>query len=404
MSDSSYRCHPFFALPLLLTLATATVRAAEDDRLNRHPVQQAWLHDVTISTVTAYTNAGYRITDLEVTSASPFHVTVTLVKNTGAYAKRWYWYVGMTAADVTTKINQLGVRITDLEPYNAGGVLRFAAVFEDNQGRNAKSWWWYYGVQFADLQTFYQNNGARIIDLDKYTVGSTTAYTGVMIRNAGDDALSWSWALNYSGSSVISRLQTLGHQLYDIEKVGDDRYNMISVDNNQSLATWFNVTPTYAETLRRNGNYRIIDIEPYTDGRLTIVMMHNSGFFTAEGTSCGSGFSHTASGNPAPGQSPQFRLNAPSTFTSFVTMMFGAQATSLDLGVVGAPGCRLYVQPSVSIPLLAVGSTNAQLQLPNSSSMIGQSFYTQFAVPQPGLNSLGLLTTNRVKTTVGPVQ
>lgn len=405
MNDSRHYCHPLFALPLLMCLTAVETMAADDDRLNRHPVQQVWVNATTPSVLTSYTNAGYRITDLEIASVSPFRLTASLVKNTGAYAKRWYWFYGMTGADVTTKINQLGVRLTDLEPYDAGGgALRFAALFEDNRGSNAKAWWWYYGMQFADVRTHYQNNNARIIDLERYTIGSTTAYAVVMIRNTGSDALSWSWALNYSGSSVIDRLRSLNHQLYDIEKVGDDRYNMISVNNGQSLATWFNVTPTYAETLRRNGNYRMIDIEPYSDGRLTIVMMHNSGFFTSQGSSCGSGFSHTASGNPAPGQSPQFRLNAPSTFTAFVTLLFGAQATSFDLGGIGAPGCRLYLQPSISVPILAVGSTNVQLRLPSSNSLIGQSLFTQFAVPQPGLNSLGLLTTNRIQTTVGPVQ
>lgn len=404
MNDSPIRCHPLFLLPLLFAVNAATATAAEDDRLNRHPVQQVWLHDTTAATLTSYTNAGYRITDLEVASVSPFKLTATMVKNTGAYAKRWFWYYGQTAADITAKINQLGVRISDIEPYVVNGALRFAVLFEDNRGSNAKAWWWYYGVQFSSLQTYYQANNARIIDLDRYTLGSTTAYAAVMISNTGSDRLSWSWALNYSGSNVISRLQTLGHQLYDIEKVDTDRYNMISVDNNQSLSTWFNVTPTYAETLRRAGNYRIIDIEPYTDGRLTIVMMHNSGYFTAAGTTCASGFSHTATGNPAPGQNVQYRLNAPSSFTGVATLLFGAQASSIDLAAIGAPGCRLYLQPSIVLAVAAFGSTSVQMQMPSSSSLIGQSLFTQFAMPQPGLNSLGLATTNRLQTTVGPVQ
>ncbi|MEZ5966466.1 MAG: hypothetical protein R3F56_21700 [Planctomycetota bacterium] len=404
MNDSRTRCHPLFALPLLAALTTATSLAAEDDRLNRHPVQQVWVHDVAPATVISYTNAGYRITDLEIASVSPFHVTAALVKNTGAYAKRWYWYYNMTGADVTTKINTLGVRIYDLEPYVVNGSLRFAALFEDNRGSNAKSWWWYYGVQFSDLQTAYQNNGARIIDLNRYTIGSTTAYAAVMIRNSGSDALSWSWALNYSGSNVIARLQSLGHQLYDIEKVGDDRYNMISVNNGQSLSTWFNVTPSYAETLRRNGNYRMIDVEPYSDGRLTIVMMRNSGFFTAQGSSCAPGFSHSATGNPAPGQNVQYRLNAPSSFAGVATLLFGAQATSIDLSPIGASGCRLYLQPQIVLGVAGFGTTNVQMQLPTTNSLIGQGLFTQFAVPQPGLNNLGLGTTNRLETTVGPVQ
>lgn len=404
MNDYRNRCHPLFALPLLVALSTATEAAAQEDRLNRHPTQQVWVHDVPASTVINYTNAGYRITDLEIASVSPFTLTAALVKNTGAYAKRWYWYYNMTAADVSTKITQLGVRIYDLEPYVVSGSLRFAALFEDNRGTNAKSWWWYYGVQFSDLQTYYQANGARIVDLNRYTVGSTTAYAAVMVRNSGSDAKSWSWALNYSGSNVISRLQTLGHQLYDIEKVGDDRYNMISVDNNQSLSTWFNVTPTYAETLRRSGNYRMIDVEPYSDGRLTIVMMHNSGFFTAQGSSCASGFSHSATGNPAPGQNVQFRLNAPSSFAGVATLLFGAQAASIDLTPIGATGCRLYLQPQIVLGVAGFGTTDVQMRLPTTNSLIGQSLFTQFAMPQPGQNRLGLATTNRLETTVGPVQ
>lgn len=402
MKNSRSLCHPLFALPILLGLSAVSARA-DDDRLNRHPTQQTWVHNTTTTVIANYVSNGYRITDLEINSVSPFRVTAAMVKNTGAYAKRWYYYYGQTVASISDKINTLGLRITDLEPYNDGGALRFAAVFEDNRGSNARAWWWYVGVQFADLQTAWQANNARIIDLNKYTIGSTTAYAAVMIRNTGSDAQTWSWALNYSAANVIDRMQTIGHRIYDIEKVATDRYNVISIRENPGISYWFNVTPSYAESLRSAGNYRMIDLEPQADGRLTIVMVRNSGIFETEGSSCGSGFSHTGSGNPAPGQSPQFRLNAPSSFVGFVTMMFGAQATSFDLAAIGAAGCRLYVQPQITFPVLATGSTNLQMQLPNVTAMVGQSLFTQFAVPQPGLNSLGLLTTNRLKTTIGPV-
>lgn len=74
----------------------------------------------------------------------------------------------------------------------------------------------------------------------------------------------------------------------------------------------------------------------------------------------------------------------------------GGNPLPVDLGVLGAPGCQILVDPLVITPLTttATGTTNLQYQLPNDIYALGHSFYNQAWILDAAANPLGLVATN----------
>lgn len=186
---------------------------------------------------------GARLTDIEVQSVSSGvpTLTVRMVKNSGAYAvSGWWWYYGLTAADVTTKLNANSARLIDLEPYDiGGGNIRFAAVMVSNTGSAARSWWWYFGKTSSEISALLP--GRRLIDLDSYGTGSAKRYTAVMIANTGGDAETWEWWLNMTASGIKSKVSAFGGRVLKLDRQADGTYNFIQVKNSGTEATawWY---------------------------------------------------------------------------------------------------------------------------------------------------------------------
>ena len=111
-------------------------------------------------------------------------------KNSGSYAvPGWWWYYGLTSAQVSSYLNANTARLIDLEPYDiGGGNIRYAAVMVSNTGTAARSWWWYYGKTSSEISSLL--SGRRLIDLDSYNTTSGKRYSAVMIANTTATAVS----------------------------------------------------------------------------------------------------------------------------------------------------------------------------------------------------------------------
>jgi len=189
-----------------------SVRAANasDDFDNSTPTAWWVYNGQTIDQVSALvTQLGARIIDVQVESFSPYKVTVTMVKNTGAYAKTWWWYVGLTEAQVTSAWQTNGARLTSLKAYDiGGGNIRFAVVMIKNSGADARAWWWYVGQTVNDITSLWQTNKARLITVDPYATGGKTYYSTIMVDNTGTNATTWYWYINVSPATLASLYQT----------------------------------------------------------------------------------------------------------------------------------------------------------------------------------------------------
>jgi Beta-lactamase enzyme family/Bacterial tandem repeat domain 1 len=216
------------------------------------------------------TAKGARLTDIEVQSVSSGVPTlsVRMVKNSGTYAvSGWWWYYGLTAADVQTKINANSARLIDLEPYDiGGGNIRYAAIMVSNTGTAARTWSWVTGKTSSEVGALL--SGKRLIDLDSYNTTSGKRYSAIMIANTGVDAESWEWWLNQTTSGIASKVSAFTGRVIKLDRQSDGTYNFIQVKNTSSEATawWYYFGFTSSTALLNYANQlvvRPVDIVTY---------------------------------------------------------------------------------------------------------------------------------------------
>lgn len=136
------------------------------------------------------------------------------------------------------------------------------------------------------------------------------------------------------------------------------------------------------------------------------------GTVTSFGTGCGDGgpvLAHASAGLPEIGFTQVLQMsegglaNQAFLFVGSSRLFFGSLRLPLDLGLLGAPGCRLYTDSILTIPVSVSRSGTAAVSIfhPDDPVLIGATFHTQYALWKPGANALGLLWSNGLTTTLG---
>lgn len=272
---------------LSLSLLATTVSSQNPDvKEMTNETAYSWYYGVTSATLSTAIGNGYRITDIEVDSASPMRFNACLVRNTGAYSSGWWWYYGLTSSQLASNLSSNSARLIDLEPYeDANGNLRFACVMVPNTGINQKPWWYYYGVSGAQISSYLSTNQARPVDLESYQINGTTYYSCVMIRNTGADYRPYSWYYNVPFSTISTAVSNSGRRPYDLERHPSGSYDAILIQDAQPVYyTWWYGLDSAAVTYRL-GQYgmRPIDIETYTisgQRRFAVLMVNNKNALT----------------------------------------------------------------------------------------------------------------------------
>jgi hypothetical protein len=107
-------------------------------------------------------------------SSSGTHLVYAItVPNSGSTAAPGHAYTITQASvnDLVNWANTQGVRPIDIDKNPQTGLYSAAGV--PNTGSNAQSWWWYFGVTEAQVVTFLTQNGARLIDVIVENGGTT---------------------------------------------------------------------------------------------------------------------------------------------------------------------------------------------------------------------------------------
>lgn len=265
---------------LLTFAAVAALLPAQDDRDRQTPTATFWSPGMTAAEVTTLINDGWRLTDIEIESTSPWSFTVAAVPNSGAYAKAWWYVYGVTQAQLSSALTTNNARLIDVETYDDAGTTRYAAIMISNTGADAKSWWWYTNQTSTQVTTNVNNNNGRLLCLDRYTTGGNDRFTTVMISNTGADARSWGYFFGASSATIASNLNTNGGRVYGLERVATDSYDTIVIDN-PSLGWWyyFDQTASQVTELLQQNIGRVADIERHSTllgTRYNVVMLDNA--------------------------------------------------------------------------------------------------------------------------------
>ena len=279
MSTSKY----ITSIQTLLTagLALATTGFAQDDRENMSPTAMRVESGLSYNSVVSRLNDGYRITDLEIITGSPTRYATTMVRNTGSYARGWWWFTNASPSTISTFLSNNNARLIDLEPRVSGNTVTYAAVMVSNTGSHAKGWWWYHGTTLAFLMNRASFHNARLVDVERYTVNGQVRYAGIMIRNTGADARGWQVLTNVTTSQISSSASQVGHRVYSIESIGNGRFDAITLSRPNGGKWWHYYNQTLAQVGQRTLQIgaRCVDIERYSTAsgtRYAIVLNNNS--------------------------------------------------------------------------------------------------------------------------------
>jgi hypothetical protein len=159
-----------------------------------------------------------------------------MISNTGADAKGWWWYYGVTTSQIATLVQQNNARLVDFRSYVTGGVTRYAVVMIPNTGADARAWWWYFGVSGAQVASLLSQNSAFLISIQPADASGST-FNVVMQQEPG--GFLWWWYYGMDAAGLSDRLAQNGARLLDVKTYfvnGARRFAAIMV-NNSNAAT-----------------------------------------------------------------------------------------------------------------------------------------------------------------------
>ena len=255
-------------------------RASLGEPLQEAPTSWWWYVGQTpaqVSTLISSKNA--RLVSLRVQSSSPLLFDVALVQNTGTYAKVWSWYYGVTAQQLQNYYTANDARPVSVEPYTVGGTTYFAAIMLHNVGADYSGWWWYYGLTAAEVQSHLTANKARLIDLRQYTSGGSTVYGVVMVPNTGANQSGWWWYYGITPAQIQTNLTTNNAYLISIDPADSSgsTFNVVMNAAPPGLGWWwyYGETVANAESLAVSNKARIFDVKSYqvSGAQLVAVLM-----------------------------------------------------------------------------------------------------------------------------------
>ncbi len=222
-----------------------------------------------------YKNAGYIMIDMDgyETSAG---VRYSMVWEKNKTNRGWAEYRDMTDDGYHNKWTELknqGFRPVDIESYRSAGNQRFAGIWVKNtEGYHWSSKRGMTKAAFESYKTEQKNEGRKMIDLEMYDTGDGIRYAAVWVKNY--DNTDWKQEHGLDRDSYQERINTLSSQGYLITNFdsykdgGTQRYAFIC-EKKSGLGYQVRTDRTeleYANMWReyRDKGYRLIDFECYS--------------------------------------------------------------------------------------------------------------------------------------------
>jgi hypothetical protein len=197
-----------------------------------------WYYGVDVDFVSAkLSEHKARLIDVETYRANgQQRLAVVMVPNTGSESKAWWWYVNASADFIAEKLSEHQARLIDIETYVINGKRRYSVVMIKNQGADSKAWWWYYNVTPAFIGAKINEHQARLVDIERHGNGR---FTVIMEKNQGEY---WWWYYGVGSTSQLSQyIDQNGARIIDLERYtdsnGNTRYAALLLNNSNAITT-----------------------------------------------------------------------------------------------------------------------------------------------------------------------
>jgi hypothetical protein len=182
----------------------------------------------------------------------------------------WWTYQNVDAATVSGTLWQNNARLTDLRVLSTSPLL-FSVTEVSNTGAYASGYWWYYGITMAQVNWYLSANNARLISAVRYG----GVYAVVMVPNTGANAKAWGWCdTDYAG---ISACLGATNRLTNIEAYAANGFVVIFVDNAEGYGWCWYVGIDRAGLNNVCGSESILDISANSDGSFNVASVAQTG-------------------------------------------------------------------------------------------------------------------------------
>lgn len=209
----------------------------DPDHNSSRPTGWHWWMNITEADVNAK-RKNSRLVDIERSWSTAGRFNAIFVDNRGLYERQHEWWFGQNGDQVVSKINGFKGRITDMEVHSVGGQRRFAFSMVKNTGAAAKAWWWGYDLTPEQIAADIDTNKMRLVDLEAYKVGNRTVFAYVGISNQGPDAKGWWWYLNVTPQYLADRIKENQGRLIDIEVHENGNLSAVMIRNDGTPWWW----------------------------------------------------------------------------------------------------------------------------------------------------------------------
>lgn len=216
---------------------------------------------------------GFRIIDIDRLGTNNYDAV--FVANSGNYFNSAAtWYPSVSEASLSQAMSNANTRLIDLQPWESGGNTLFTAVVVGNVGDDAvPGWGWLYNqTSTAAIDSWVSSNTLRSINLQRYTIGGNTRYSGVALSNTGAAAATGWRAWNATITAVGNAITANPGFVTDVElatqgtPVSAPTFNITGV--NRSIRGWWwypALTSSQIIPVASALGARPIDVERYLD-------------------------------------------------------------------------------------------------------------------------------------------
>ena len=258
----------------LLLLAPDAGAAPDPERESDTPTGAVFYTGQSEADVKKTVKSGFRLTDIEVVSTSPWRFTTTYVSNKGNYERGWAWWAGRTPDEAGKLLEQHKQRIIDLETNRVGNKTLVTMVTVENKGKSGKGWWWYLDQTADQVKALINKHELRITDLNAYEIGGKTRFSFVGVPNKGEDATAWWWWTGVTAAALKKEVNAKGARLIDIERQPNGAYAGVAVKDAGLYDIWRSagVSPEEIGRLAVNEGARVFELETAPGGYAALLV------------------------------------------------------------------------------------------------------------------------------------